>query len=81
MGGGGRDLLERAFERLAPGGILVMTAVMLETISLMSRSLPSFRREFLTLQVSRSEEILPGGSMMRAENPITIGVWKKENAR
>ena len=81
VGGGGRDLLERAFERLAPGGILVMTGVMLETIALMSRSLPDFRREFLTLQVSRSEEILPGGSMLRAENPITIGVWKKESAR
>ena len=81
IGGGGRGLLEQAFERLAPGGILVMTAVMLETVALMSRTLPDFRREFLTLQVSRSEEILPGGSMMRAENPITIGVWQKENAR
>ncbi|MBO4630623.1 MAG: precorrin-6Y C5,15-methyltransferase (decarboxylating) subunit CbiT, partial [Lentisphaeria bacterium] len=77
IGGGGKELLEAAFERLVPGGILVMTAVMLDTIAMMCHTLREHRQEFLTLQVSRAEEILPGNSMIRAENPIAVGVWRK----
>ena len=51
---------------------------MLDTISMMTRIQPGSRLEFLTIQISRAEEILPGGSMLRAENPIAVGVWKKE---
>ena len=78
IGGGGQELFEKAFEKLAPGGILVMTAVMLDTIAMMSRIQPGSRAEFLSIQVSRAEEILPGASMLRGENPIAVGVWKKE---
>ena len=77
IGGGGPEILEKSFEYLLPGGILVMTAVMLDTIAAMSRIHPESRSEFLTLQVSRADEILPGGSMLRAENPIAVGVWRK----
>ena len=77
IGGGGKDLFEKAFDRLAPGGILVMTAVMLDTIGMMSSGLRDHRQEFLTVQISRAEEILPGSSMIRAENPIAVGVWRK----
>ena len=75
--GGGKDIFEAAYSRLAPGGLLVMTAVMLDTIALMSQIHPEARTEFLTVQISRAEEILPGSSMLRAENPIAVGVWKK----
>ena len=78
IGGGGKELFEKAFERLAPGGILVMTAVLLDTIASMSRDFREYRKEFLSIQISRAEEILPGESMIRAENPISVGVWKKE---
>ena len=81
IGGGGPDLFEKAWEKLAPGGILVMTAVMLDTISMMTRIQPGSRLEFLTIQISRAEEILPGASMLRAENPIAVGVWKKETVQ
>ena len=77
IGGGGKDIFEKAFEKLAPGGILVMTAVMLDTIGMMSAGLREHRLEFLTVQISRAEEILPGNSMIRAENPIAVGVWRK----
>ena len=75
--GGGKDIFESAYARLAPGGLLVMTAVMLDTIALMSQIHPEARTEFLTVQISRADEILPGSSMLRAENPIAVGVWKK----
>ena len=75
--GGGKDIFEAAYARLAPGGLLVMTAVMLDTIAMMSRIRPEARTEFLTVQISRADEILPGSSMLRAENPIAVGVWKK----
>ena len=78
IGGGGAEIFAGAFERLVPGGILVMTAVMLDTMAMMSRSLREHRLEFLTIQVSRAEEILPGKSMLRGENPIAVGVWKKD---
>lgn len=81
IGGGGPELFERAFERLLPGGILVMSAVTLETLALMSRSLRENRREFLTVQISRAEEIPTGGSILRAENPIALGVWCKEDGK
>ena len=54
-----------------------MTAVMLDTVAMMSRGLREHRQEFLTVQISRAEEILPGNSMIRAENPIAVGVWRK----
>ena len=81
IGGGGKALFEKAFERLAPGGILVMTAVMLDTIGMMSAGLREHRQEFLSIQISRAEEILPGNSMIRAENPIALGVWRKGNGK
>ena len=77
IGGGGKEIFEKAFDKLAPGGILVMTAVMLDTIGMMSSGLLEHRQEFLTVQISRAEEILPGSSMIRAENPIAVGVWRK----
>ena len=81
IGGGGKEIFEAAFELLAPGGILVMTAVMLDTIGMMSAGLREHRQEFLSIQISRAEEILPGNSMIRAENPIAVGVWRKGSGK
>lgn len=77
IGGGGRELLEKSFEHLLPGGILVMTGVMVETVSLMGSTLTDYRTEFLTVNISRSMEITTGGFMFRAENPIAIAVYAR----
>lgn len=81
IGGGGRDLLEKSFERLLPGGILVMTGVMVETVSMMGAALADYRKELLTVNISRSSEITTGGFMFRAENPIAIAVYVRPERR
>ena len=54
IGGGGQRLLEPAFARLKPGGILVMTGVMLDTVARMTSFLPECRSELLTVNISRA---------------------------
>jgi len=80
IGGGGRALLEASFTRLKPGGVLVMTGVMLETLALMESFLPESRSEFLQIGISRSREISPGKLMLAAENPVAVAVWRKGEA-
>ena len=76
IGGGGRELLERGFAALAPGGRLVMTAVTVETVSLLGAFRPENRRELLSLNLARAEA-LGTGSCWKAENPIVIAVFEK----
>ncbi len=75
--GGGSAELETAFARLKPGGILVATAVLVDTVAHLAAALREFRTELLTLNVSRAERTA-AGEFLRAENPITIAVYKKE---
>lgn len=75
--GGGSAELETAFGRLRPGGILVATAVLVETAARLATRLSEFRTELLTLNVSRSERT-SAGEFWRAENPITIAVFQKK---
>ena len=70
VGGGSRGTLEWAFRQLRPGGRLVVTAVLAETVAQLCTILPQHRQELLTIQVSRVED-----GLFRAENPITIGVF------
>ena len=77
IGGGGKKLLSPAFDRLKPGGILVMTAVMLDTVAMMAAFRPELRMELLTVNISRAADIGPAGFQWKAENPITVGVWRK----
>ena len=63
-------MLEWAFRQLRPGGRLVVTAVLAETVAQLCTLLPQHRQELLTIQVSRAED-----GLFRAENPITIGVF------
>ena len=80
IGGGGSALLEASFARLKPGGLLVMTGVMLDTLALMESFLPEHRSEFLQIGISRSREISPGKLMLAAENPVAVAVWRKGEA-
>ena len=74
--GGGSMELETVFARLRPGGILVATAVLVETAVRLESVLTEFRTELLTLNVSRACK-MSGGEFWRAENPITIAVFQK----
>lgn len=78
IGGGGGKLLEKAFEKLKVNGILVMTGITLETITQLELFQPEFRKELLTIQISRVRKSEKAGNLFTAENPIMIGVWKKE---
>ncbi|MBR0458043.1 MAG: precorrin-6y C5,15-methyltransferase (decarboxylating) subunit CbiE [Victivallales bacterium] len=73
LGGGSRGMLEWAFERLRPGGRMVVTAVLAETVAQLCTTLQEHRTELLTLQVSRV-----ANGLFKAENPITIAVFVKE---
>ena len=80
IGGGGSALLEASFDRLKPGGVLVMTGVMLDTLVLMESFRPELRSEFLQIDISRSREISPGKLMLAADNPVAVAVWRKGGA-
>ena len=81
IGGGGAELAAiatEAFGRLKPGGLLAVSAVLLESAALLiGELLKKHRVEVLTLNVSRAEP-LGDGALFRAENPITIAVYRKE---
>ncbi len=82
IGGGGKDIgaiAKAAFAKLKSGGRMVVTAVTLETMSVLAETLPEVRHEVVTINVSRSRE-LSCSTLMKAENPITIFVFMKENS-
>ncbi|MEA1921886.1 MAG: precorrin-6Y C5,15-methyltransferase (decarboxylating) subunit CbiT [Pseudomonadota bacterium] len=79
IGGGGQELAEittKAFARLAAGGILVATAVTLESRTALSSILVDECLEVVEINIARSQ---PLGDMrlLKSENPIAIYVFKK----
>ena len=80
VGGGGTELeeiLKQAFARLAPGGVLAATAVLVESVSVLSSVLKEYRRELLTLNIARALP-LAGSFCCKAENPVTLAVFAKK---
>ena len=69
-------MLRESFARLRPGGVLVATAVLTESAATLARELREVRSELLLLNLSRAAE-LGRETYWRAENPITLGVWRK----
>ena len=79
-GGGGAELeeiLKQSFARLAPGGVLAATAVLVESVCVLSGVLKEYRRELLTLNVARALP-LAGSFCCKAENPVTLAVFAKK---
>jgi precorrin-6Y C5,15-methyltransferase (decarboxylating) len=79
IGGGGKDLAEiikATFNRLTPGGRIVVSAVTLETVATLSSVLKEHLREVVSLTLSRSKSV-GDLTMMKSENPITIFTFKK----
>ncbi len=78
VGGGGRGLLEKLLEYLKPGGRLVISAVLLETVEQILQTKPEYRREFLQINISRNRPLRGGsGTIMTAENPVTLALFVK----
>lgn len=82
IGGGGADIIEiteAAFASLKPGGLLVASAVMLETRNRLSSMLKEHQLETIELDVKRAQAI-GSGQLMKPENPIMIIVFGKDLA-
>lgn len=74
-----RDIVDRALERLAPGGILVAATVLLESLfALIDRrhALSDFTAEILQIGVSRSTP-LGAGLRLTPENPVFLVCLQK----
>jgi precorrin-6Y C5,15-methyltransferase (decarboxylating) len=81
IGGGGTDIkeiLKKAYEKLLPGGRIVVSAIVMETKAALSDTLKNARLEVLTISVSRSKPV-GDGSYMKSENPIDLFVYNKSN--
>ena len=79
IGGGGDALpalLTKSFEQLRPGGRLVATAVLVESAAVLATVLAPYRKELLTVNVSRAAA-LGEHHCFKAENPITVAVFVK----
>ncbi len=79
IGGGGRELsmiTQKAFSRLTAGGILVATAVTLESRAALSSVLVDECLEVVEINISRSRP-LGGMRLLKSENPVAIYVFKK----
>ena len=71
------EILKQSFARLAPGGVLAATAVLVESVCVLSSVLKEYRRELLTLNVARALP-LAGSFCCKAENPVTLAVFAKK---
>jgi precorrin-6Y C5,15-methyltransferase (decarboxylating) len=76
VGGGGPEvgaIIQEALRRLAPGGRVVVTAALLETLAAARNvlELAGWEVEVVQLQVSRSYP-LAGGTALQALNPVWI---------
>jgi precorrin-6Y C5,15-methyltransferase (decarboxylating) len=79
VGGGGGDarvIVERAFERVLPGGTLVAAAVMLETRARLLDCLPGSRSELLEIEVKRARPLGPG-HRFESRNPVSLFMFRK----
>ncbi|MBC2602877.1 precorrin-6y C5,15-methyltransferase (decarboxylating) subunit CbiE [Puniceicoccus vermicola] len=79
IGGGGREirhLVETAFERLQPGGRIVATAILADSVAQLSSTLPDSRLEWLEVSVRRAKP-LAHSSIMQLDNPINLFVFEK----
>lgn len=79
IGGGGNDIdqiLKQAFEKLIPGGVIVASAVLIETRTKLASTLTPFCDHIVSVGISRSKE-LAGSRFMKSENTIEIFIYKK----
>lgn len=77
LGGGGSEvgtIAQAALDRLRPGGRLVASAVLHDSVASLLQVQPNWRQEAVELAVRRARP-LAGATFFEPENPITIISW------
>lgn len=80
IGGGGSDIAvmtQKAFARLNSGGVLVASAVLLETKQALASLKEPACGEIIELDIKRSGPV-GTGRMMKPDNPVTLYIFKKD---
>lgn len=81
IGGGGEgiiSILEKCLEALVPGGIIVVSAVLLETISSLVNWRQDLRHNIITLDVAEENSLSGKYHYLRNSNRINIIEYRKE---
>ncbi|MGE9291628.1 MAG: precorrin-6Y C5,15-methyltransferase (decarboxylating) subunit CbiT, partial [Puniceicoccales bacterium] len=79
IGGGGREignLVTQCFTRLRPGGRLVASAILADSVSQLSAALPDHRCEWIEIAIRRAKP-LAHSSIPQMDNPIQLFVFEK----
>jgi precorrin-6Y C5,15-methyltransferase (decarboxylating) len=77
IGGGGADIkeiLEKTYDRLLPGGRIVVSAIVMETKAILAETMKDARTEALTISISRAKPV-GNGAYMKSENPIDLYIY------
>ena len=80
VGGGGErlgEIVERAFSRLSPGGLLLAAAVTLESRAVLTQTLPAALDEVVEINLSRGRP-LGGLHLLKSENPVGLYLYRQE---
>ena len=81
IGGGGRglpELLEACMERLTPGGIMVVSAVTLESFHTLSAWSPERRTGLCSLNIAHEQPIAGTNHHLKQQNTIYLFTFQKE---
>ena len=81
IGGGGRglpELLEACMERLAPGGIMVVSAVTLESFHTLYAWSPERRTGLCSLNIAHEQPIAGTNHHLKQQNTIYLFTFQKE---
>ena len=81
IGGGGRglpELLEACMERLAPGGIMVVSAVTLESFHTLYAWSPERRTGLCSLNIAHEQPIAGTSRHLKQQNTIYLFTFQKE---
>jgi len=79
IGGGGKDIAniaESCFEKLLPGGRIVVPAVLLETQAALSNILQKYCIEVISISICRSKK-LGDNRLMKSDNTVQLYIYEK----
>lgn len=83
MGGGGQDitlLMEKGFTALSPGGVMVVSALLIETLTAVLGWKPEFRVHTCSIDIATEKSLAGKYHYLKNHNRITLVSFKKEIA-